>query len=75
MHKEYVDESDKESIRSASKRRVLLKDSSHEILEKHGASRASINMPPTLREKINGKLEGVNQNVSDLLLKVDMSSG
>lgn len=71
MHKEYIDDSDRESVKSG-KRRVLLKDSSQEILEKHGASRASISVPPTLREKINGKLEGVYQHVSGRPLKIEV---
>ena len=63
MHREYVDDSDRESV-AGGKRRVLLKDSAHEVLEKHGASRAAINLAPTMREKVNGKLEGVYQHVS-----------
>ncbi len=62
MHKDYVDDSDRESI-SGGKRRVVIKDSTQEILEKHGGNPVS-SMTTTAQEKINGKLEGVYQNVS-----------
>ena len=60
MHKEYTDESDRESI-NQDRRRVVIKDTTHDVLEKHGAKS---NIPPAMKEKINGKLEGVYQNVS-----------
>ncbi|KAK5171710.1 uncharacterized protein LTR77_003346 [Saxophila tyrrhenica] len=60
MHKEYADDSDRESI-SGGKRRVVIKDSTHEVLEQHGG-KVPTSIPPTAREKINGKLEGVYQN-------------
>ena len=64
MHKDYVDDSDRESIKSASQgmRRVLLKDTTQEVTEKHGGNISS--MPAAMKEKINGKLEGVYQHVS-----------
>jgi PAS domain-containing protein len=62
MHKEYIDESDRESM-TGDRRRVLIKDSSQEVLEKHGGQSTST-LPPSLRERINGKLEGIYQNVS-----------
>ena len=62
MHKEYADDSDRESV-SGGKKRVLLKDTNQDIAEKYGSS--SLNsMPPLNRDKIDGKLEGVYQNVS-----------
>ena len=65
MHKEYADDTDTESV-SQGRRRVVLKDASAEILEKHGGSSAAASMPPAVKEKVNGKLEGVYQNVSNL---------
>ena len=62
MHKEYADDSDRESV-SGGKKRVLLKDTNQDIAEKYGSSSIN-NMPPPNRDKINGKLEGVYQNVS-----------
>jgi PAS domain S-box-containing protein len=61
MHKDYVDDSDRESV-ARGHRRVLLKDNSHEVLEKHNGHVS--NMPAEIKEKINGKLEGVYQHVS-----------
>ncbi|KAK3698570.1 hypothetical protein LTR37_016897 [Vermiconidia calcicola] len=64
MHKDYVDDSDAESTRSAQgKRRVLLKDSTQEVSERHGGSPSAANgVPPSVKEKINGKLAGVYEN-------------
>lgn len=62
MHKEYVDDSDRESI-SQGKRRVLLQDTTQEVFEKHSGVRHG-NIAPAVKERINGKLEGVYQNVS-----------
>ena len=75
MHKDYVDDSDRDSIRST-KKRVLLRDNSQEVLEKlTGNSNARGSMikadpgvPQEVREKINGKLAGVYQHVSLTLL-------
>ena len=66
MHKEYADESDRESV-AHDRRRLLLKDTSQEVLEKHGGNGSS-GMPPSIKERINGKLEGVYQHVSHFLL-------
>jgi hypothetical protein len=64
MHKDYVDDGDRESIKSASQgmRRVLLKDTTQDVMEKNGGNINS--MPAAIKEKINGKLEGVYQHVS-----------
>ena len=61
MHKDYVDDSDRESVRTG-QRRVLLKDTTQEVLDKHGGHVST--MPREVKEKINGKLEGVYQHVS-----------
>jgi hypothetical protein len=61
MHKDYVDDTDMESI-SGGRRRVLIKDSTQEVLEKH--VRGGPDMAPAIRERINGKLQGIYQNVS-----------
>ena len=64
MHKDYVDDTDRESIKSGSHgmKRVLLKDTTQEVREKHGNN---INfVPASVKERINGKLEGVYQHVS-----------
>ena len=62
MHKEYVDDSDRESI--LTRPRLLLKDSSHDMLDKGRRSPNSVATSTAILEKINGKLEGVYQNVS-----------
>lgn len=61
MHKEYADESDRDSVHS--RRRLVLQDPSQEILDKQRDSMSS-SVPSTVREKLNGKLEGVYQHVS-----------
>ncbi len=65
MHREYIDDqSDRESI-NGGRPRVILKDSTQEILEKHGGSRAhDNNISAALREKVNGRLQGVYEHVS-----------
>jgi PAS domain-containing protein len=62
MHKEYVDDDERDNI-AGGKKRVLIKDSTHEVTEKHGG-KSSAGIPLAVREKINGKLEGAYQNVS-----------
>lgn len=59
MHKEYVDDSDRESIHRP---RLLLKDPSQEEVEKKRSM--SSEGSSALKERLNGKLEGVYQNVS-----------
>lgn len=60
MHKEYVDDSDCESIHRP---RLLLKDPSQDILdkEKRAISETGASM---IKERLNGKLQGVYQHVS-----------
>ncbi|CAK1355776.1 Phototropin-1A [Cercospora beticola] len=57
MHKEYVDDSDRESIHRP---RLLLKDPSQEEVEKKRSM--SSDASSALKERLNGKLEGVYQN-------------
>lgn len=61
MHKEYVDESDRESMHSRS--RLLLKDHTQDgsTTEARSSSAAS-----NVSERINGRLQGVYQDVSHL---------
>lgn len=61
MHKDYVDDTDRESIRGG-QRRVVLKDTSQEVLDRHSTHVSK--MPAEIKEKINGRLEGVYRNVS-----------
>jgi len=65
MHKEYADESDAENI-AHGKRRLLLKDPSQDAIDDQQNSMANMarSMGATIKEKINGKLEGVYQHVS-----------
>lgn len=66
MHKAYVDDSDRESI-SHGKRRVLLKDPTQDVLDKHGASSVNSSVhsiPAAVKEKMNGRLQGVYEHVS-----------
>ncbi len=64
MHKEYVDDSDQESVSGGGKKRVIIKDNSAatEVTEERG-SRSNPETSPAIRERINGRLEGVYQNV------------
>lgn len=61
MHKEYVDDSDRESIRNAP--RLVLKDHSQDILDQEKRSMPA-SAASTIKERLNGKLEGVYQHVS-----------
>lgn len=61
MHKEYVDDSDRESVHG--RPRLLLKDPSQEILDKEKRS-MSESAASTIKERLNGKLHGVYQHVS-----------
>lgn len=61
MHKEYVDDSDRESVHG--RPRLLLKDPSQEVLDQERRS-VSDNGATTIKEHLNGKLEGIYQNVS-----------
>ncbi|CAK3882878.1 hypothetical protein AC579_8755 [Lecanosticta acicola] len=59
MHKEYVDESDRESVHG--RPRLVLKDQSQEVLGKDKRS-TSGTVPPSVTERLNGKLEGIYQH-------------
>lgn len=60
MHKEYVDDSDRESLHGRS--RLLLKDTTQEVYAKGSRSSSASGV----KERINGKLQGVYQDVSFL---------
>ncbi|KAF2172054.1 hypothetical protein M409DRAFT_62879 [Zasmidium cellare ATCC 36951] len=60
MHKEYVDESDRESLHG--RPRLLLKDPSQEILDKEKRSMSESAAATSVKERLNGKLEGVYQH-------------
>ncbi|KAK5711561.1 hypothetical protein LTR15_012402 [Elasticomyces elasticus] len=65
MHKEYVDESDTESLNTGSRPRLLLQDPTQDTIDRHRDSMASMakSVGSTItRDKINGKLEGVYQH-------------
>lgn len=70
MHREYVDESDTESMHNgnAQRPRLMLSDPTQEILDKH-KERIAPGVPAAEKERINGKLAGVYQNVSILDLQ------
>ena len=76
MHKEYVDDSDKESVRNQP--RLVLKDPSGELLDQERRSLPSESAASTIKERLNGKLEGVYQHVStsdiEMLLALTISS-
>ncbi|KAF2209663.1 hypothetical protein CERZMDRAFT_69800 [Cercospora zeae-maydis SCOH1-5] len=57
MHKEYVDDSDRESVHRP---RLLLKDPSNEAVEKQRSM--SNDSASAFKERLNGRLEGVYQN-------------
>jgi len=63
MHREYVDESDADSIMSHGRPRLLLTDPTQDILDRRNEERANNVMSATIREKTNGRLEGVYQHV------------
>jgi hypothetical protein len=67
MHKEYVDDSDTDSLHggTAQRPRLMLSDPTQEILDKH-SERIAPDVPTAEKERINGKLAGVYQNVSAL---------
>lgn len=68
MHKEYIDDSDLESL--ADRRpRVLLKDTSQDILEDDIDRQRESSIPASIKDKINGKLDGVYQHVSHLFVR------
>jgi hypothetical protein len=60
MHKEYVDDAEQDA--SSGRPRLIIKDTMQEDPEDE-AKPPSIG-PPTIREKINGKLEGIYSHVS-----------
>lgn len=65
MHREYVDDSDTDSMHggNAQRPRLMLSDPTQEILDKHKEQIAP-GVPTVEKERINGKLAGVYQNVS-----------
>ena len=67
MHREYVDDSDPDSIKggSAQRPRLMLSDPTQEILDKQKEQIAP-GVPQAEKERINGRLAGVYQNVSSL---------
>lgn len=91
MHKEYVDDSDQESVLGQSRPRLLLKDPSQELLESSARGRngdvpeeegdtprakrpVSESTSSTIREKINGKLEGIYSHVRFSLISPFVTS-
>lgn len=65
MHREYVDDSDSESIQGADRNRprLMLSDPSQDVLDRQ-RDRMAPGVPLVDKERINGKLAGVYQNVS-----------
>ncbi|KAK5123326.1 hypothetical protein LTR85_002757 [Meristemomyces frigidus] len=61
MHKEYVDESDTESLTHA-RPRLLLQDPTQDLLDRQRDSSATSVRSSILKEKLNGRLEGVYQH-------------
>lgn len=69
MHREYVDNDDAESIKGGADRgrpRLMLSDPTQEVLDKQ-TERVSRGMPSVDKDRVNGKLAGVYQNVSSYL--------
>lgn len=68
MHREYVDDSDTDSVHGGTpqKPRLMLSDPTQETLDKQ-KERIAPGVPPAEKERINGKLAGVYQNVSSSL--------
>lgn len=64
MHKEYADDTEQESGQQ-SRRRLLLKDQTQEA-DDRAREESGNSMPPAMKERINGKLQGVYENVSDI---------
>ncbi|OQO01027.1 hypothetical protein B0A48_13270 [Cryoendolithus antarcticus] len=61
MHREYADDSDVESMHGDRPRRVLLQDSSQDVIDEQlDQTKASI--PSAVQERVNGKLAGVYQH-------------
>jgi PAS domain-containing protein len=60
MHKEYVDDAEQDA--SSGRPRLVIKDTMQE--ESEDEARPPSIVPPTIREKINGKLEGIYSHVS-----------
>lgn len=69
MHREYVDDSDTDSVHGGTgqRPRLMLSDPTQEILDKH-RERIAPGVPTVEKERINGRLAGVYQNVSPLNL-------
>lgn len=63
MHKEYVDDTEQDGNHGHQRRRVLLKDESHDADDKV-REQTSGSIPAAKLDRINGKLSGVYENVS-----------
>lgn len=65
MHREYVDDSDSDSVHGGNgqRPRLMLSDPTQEILDKH-RDQIAPGVPAAEKERINGRLAGVYQNVS-----------
>ncbi|KAK0354915.1 hypothetical protein LTR91_011791 [Friedmanniomyces endolithicus] len=61
MHREYLDDSDSESL-GHGRPRLLLQDPTQDAMDRHRDSMASSLGSTITREKLNGKLEGVYQH-------------
>ncbi|KAK0291597.1 hypothetical protein LTS00_008289 [Friedmanniomyces endolithicus] len=61
MHREYLEDSDSESL-SHGRPRLLLQDPTQDAMDRHRDSMASSLSSTITREKLNGKLEGVYQH-------------
>lgn len=68
MHKEYADDSSDNDSVSHSRQRLVLKDPSQDVMDRNRDSVASTTgiamTPSTVKDRFNGKLEGVYQHVS-----------
>lgn len=65
MHKEYVDESSEREAPSQDRRRLLLKDQTPDGNDR-GKEEGVNGIPPAVKERMNGKLQGVYEHVSAL---------
>lgn len=63
MHKEYVDDGEREGGRQHSRRRLLLKDQTQDA-DDRAREESGTSISPAVKERINGKLQGVYEHVS-----------
>lgn len=66
MHKEHVDESDSDSVMSHGRPRLRLQDPTQDALDSRQRDSIALSTASTVKERLNGKLEGVYQHVSRL---------